>query len=295
MGSRPVQRSNNRRAIRTAAGRQALTLLEVLAVVAIIALLVAILLGSLGRAREQARGTVCLSNLHQMVMAAHAYTTVYTGSYPPNQDTVYTREPTTGADQKIDYGWDITRIIDMTTGSDRVLPGLIWQGRTIEAVHQCPSFKGAAMWADDRYTGYNYNSSYIGAFRKKKEKASAAAETGPAATPVWVVVVRPARQEEIRTPALCAVFGDGQYAAGANKFMRSPWGSEQGARDSWFNSGRGAGTQGYRHAGRTNVGFADGHARTWGRKCTDTYESEKPFIGEGNGFLSPDNSLYDLR
>ncbi len=48
---------------------RAFTLLEVLVVVAIIALLVAILVPSLQRAREQSKRTICLHNLRQLSMA----------------------------------------------------------------------------------------------------------------------------------------------------------------------------------------------------------------------------------
>lgn len=54
--------------------QRAFTLIEVLVVVAIIALLIAILIPSLARAREQAQGTVCKSNVHQMAVAMSIYT-----------------------------------------------------------------------------------------------------------------------------------------------------------------------------------------------------------------------------
>ena len=50
------------------------TLIELLVVISIIALLVALLLPSLGAAREVARGTVCASNLHQGMLGLLAYT-----------------------------------------------------------------------------------------------------------------------------------------------------------------------------------------------------------------------------
>jgi prepilin-type N-terminal cleavage/methylation domain-containing protein len=58
---------------RTTFPRAGFTLIELLVVVAIIALLVAILIPSLARAREQSRQLVCLSNLHQFGNAFSLY------------------------------------------------------------------------------------------------------------------------------------------------------------------------------------------------------------------------------
>jgi len=55
-------------------GRQAFTLIELLVVVSIIALLIAILLPSLKKARDQAKDSVDRSNLHQLGLANHYYT-----------------------------------------------------------------------------------------------------------------------------------------------------------------------------------------------------------------------------
>ncbi len=52
---------------------QAFTLVELLVVIAIIALLIAVLLPALSRAREQAKQTVCLSNLRTLGTAVQAY------------------------------------------------------------------------------------------------------------------------------------------------------------------------------------------------------------------------------
>ncbi len=60
----------------------AFTLIEVLVVVAIIALLVAVLIPSLARAREQARGSACLSNLKQQGVGFSTYSADHAAFLP---------------------------------------------------------------------------------------------------------------------------------------------------------------------------------------------------------------------
>jgi len=66
--------------------RHGFTLIELLVVIAIIALLMAILLPSLSRAREQARGVVCLSHLKQWSLCLSMYTGDYDGKFMPGID-----------------------------------------------------------------------------------------------------------------------------------------------------------------------------------------------------------------
>ena len=84
------------------------------------------------------------------------------------------------------------------------------------------------------------------------------------------------------------MFGDGEFESGANKFMRSPY---PGDLDDDASLALG-GTQGFRHNGKSNVGFADGHGESLAVLYTDTAASGEP--AEGCGFLSSDNSMYDL-
>ena len=241
------------------------TLVELLVVIAIIALLAAILLPAVAQGRKQAKRALCLSNLHQLAVAAHSYTNGHQGYFP----IAYFTERKSGL--LISYAWDFTTIKDWDSGRTRVEPGLLWEGSTIPKVHQCPSFDRGHNWLEDPYSGYNYNTSYIGHGQHE-------------------AIPAPARITAVRCPNRCALFGDGEYAAGANKFMRAPW---RNPGDEQF-TGRYAGTQGYRHLERTNVAFCDGHAETRWQRYTDTYPSDQEKIAPGTGFLSPDNSLYDL-
>src|SRR2546423_347817 len=66
---------------RRSAGTRAISLVELLVVIGIIAILIAILLPSISRAREQANRTRCQSNLHQIGMALAIYVSDH-GEYP---------------------------------------------------------------------------------------------------------------------------------------------------------------------------------------------------------------------
>ncbi len=61
--------------------RAAFTLIELLVVIAIIAVLIGLLIPGLGRARDNARTTVCTSNVRQLSMASVTYANDYRGLY----------------------------------------------------------------------------------------------------------------------------------------------------------------------------------------------------------------------
>lgn len=66
--------------------RPAFTLIELLVVVAIIAVLMAILLPSLGRARERSQRVYCGVNLRSLAMMDHMYATDWSNKVPRNAD-----------------------------------------------------------------------------------------------------------------------------------------------------------------------------------------------------------------
>ena len=251
------QRTADGKPAGTLARRQGFTLIELLVVVAIIALLSAILLPALSRAKTRAKGIQCVSNLRQMGAAAQIYTGDNADAYP----VAYYWDEDSGTD----YAWDLTTI---EGDSNQIIPGLLWGGSGNIKIQQCPAFTGNADWLTDPYTGYNYNTSYIGHGQGE-------------------AIPEPAKNSAVHHPAKTVIFGDGQYANGADKFMRAPF---PNPGDDF--QGRYSGTQGFRHNGRTNAGFCDGHTEILSTCCTNN--SENAAIAPGTGFLSTDNSLYNL-
>ena len=239
--------------------KKAFTLIEMIVVISVIALLTAILMPALAKARQRGKSIACLSNLRQIGITAQMYTQTYDGYYPISRYT----------SPGVEHCWDFT--IVNNSGNITVKPGILWHGEMIEEIQQCPSFKGNSSTPNDPYTGYNYNTSYVG--------------HGEGET-----IETPSKINQVKKPDNCALFGDGQWNGGANKFMRSPLKSS--ADDFNF---RYAGTQGYRHDSKTNVVWCDGHVSAQKQLYTNIEPARfEAFIEPCTGFLSLDNSAYDL-
>ncbi|MCH7527737.1 MAG: prepilin-type N-terminal cleavage/methylation domain-containing protein [Planctomycetes bacterium] len=240
------------------------SLVELLVTTVVLGILLAVLLPTIANARKQTRRVVCLSNQRQIALAMLAYTQDNRDRFPIAQYFDHT-----------EFAWVTWDTITYLSDPSEAKPGLIWQYIPGHAVQQCPSYRGPSMTSGDPYTGYNYNTTYIG--RGEGEGSYLGMDEAPAQT------------SDLRRPARTALIGDGGYVAGANKFMRAPL--DTGVSESTVH----AGGQAYRHADKTNVMHVDGHGEPVlerFRKPGAAPWAEPLMDFPRNGFLGADDRHY---
>jgi len=170
------------------------TLIELLVVVTIIALLLAILLPSLARVREQGRQVVCLSNLKQILSATGMYMDAHAGVFPIGPaEMVYDIPPTDPVYRSMGSNcmWGGRRgEIHYTANPDehtRPLTKFIYRHMPTEdtvRLFQCPSDHGTPHWdhplaQESIYTvcGNSYYMNTHGALETLREASPASPST----------------------------------------------------------------------------------------------------------------------
>jgi len=244
--SRVLTRKRSREWVR-ARFRYGFTLVELLVVIAIIAILAGILFPVLLGARESARQAKCLSNLKQIAAAWQRYADDSGGKACP----AYYFSP----DFRYTYSWDFV-IDSWNPGQPRV--GLLDPYTRSGRINGCPAF--AFKDPERPYTGYAYNTTYIGG------------------DPYYNIP--PCKLSEIAQPARTAAFADGGWGNPVNgqNYLRAP-------SDRLFVAGK----VHFRHKGSASVAYADCHVKATAEK--HLYNPAEPECGA----LSDDDSAYDLR
>ena len=116
---------------------RAFTLIELLVVIAIIAILLAILMPSLTRVREQARNTACRSNLRQYAMAARMYSDDNNFNFPYSFTWLYNNKDKSGTN----CNWhDASKNLNQHPDD----AGVLWPYLKGLSVHLCPTFNVVA-------------------------------------------------------------------------------------------------------------------------------------------------------
>jgi len=93
--------------------RDGFTLIELLVVIMIVSLLISILLPSLGKARQNARNIVCISNLHTVGKAIHSYAIDFNDTIPYGPK----KAPPTTATNFYTVAGNVTSLLSLEDGA----------------------------------------------------------------------------------------------------------------------------------------------------------------------------------
>jgi prepilin-type processing-associated H-X9-DG protein len=261
---------------------RAFTLLESLVTVGTLVVLASLLIPLVGGVRESGRSMECAVRLHQYAVAAIAYSGTYRGVFP----AAVLHEQTASGVRTI--AWDFTH------GAGALQPGplSLYTDRPF-AMRQCPCCEAPTATDDAPNTGFNYNTSFIGA-----EGAYPSVGADGVLRSGWQNARLGVPASAHHRPSQTALFGDGGWSGGTNKFMRAPEAMVEMDLGVVY-----AGAQAFRHQGCTNIAWLDGHTSSICAPCEGEHALAaygaslltQPLGWPRNGFLSQNNASYDPR
>jgi len=266
--------------------QDAFTLIELLVVIAIIAILMAILMPTLNRAREQGRRAACLNNIKSLTLCWIMYTeenddrlingeAYYNPSAPPSAPV-----PTSGPHKGEQYWVGNDCAAGFMQGEQRPLDiqiqairaGAMYPYCKTEKVYRCPTGIRGEMRTYSTAYGMNGCFDATGTFN------------GNVGVRVGRTVLMIKRRSEISVPAptyRLVFLDEGRITPDsfAIHYVRPQW------WDPPF----------VRHADGTNVGFADGHSDYWKYEGKETIELGKMANPQHNYTPTTPDGIKDVQ
>jgi len=249
--------------IPTADRQHGFTLVELLVAVAIIALLIGILIPAVGKARSAAESAVCGSNIRQLALANLMYADSNEGRFVAGAAKMFQNlHRWHGRRDNEDEPFDPTK-------------GPLWSYIETDKIKQCPSFEPPEDGFEPGNGGYGYNNEYVG--RTSRDDSNG--ELG-------------ARRSTFARPSETVMFADAAMSKPPGHLIEYSF-----AEPPQFTWGPADPSIHFRHNGRTNAAWLDGHVNSQAMSFTrgNVYgvsQTKNKSLGLG-WFGEESNDLFD--